>query len=211
MAADRHRGEKSFSPTITNRLNKAHRPQYLLSGLLQCAHYLGPHAIAAKDRYGCTNRQKKLPIEQLGGIVCTNSEIRLKLEERIVAAVPGNLLGADYLEPINRDIAAAATRDREQASAGSGRLRSEIAAIEKNSESSVRRSPIVWWPATRGQNLNRSQAHPLRERRATVAKGTRSISASDRYLERRIGCIGGFGVFFPTASALPRCGPLIRL
>ncbi|WP_064697429.1 hypothetical protein [Rhizobium aegyptiacum] len=94
-----------------------------------------PHEIAARDRYGCTNRQKKLPIEQLGGIVCTNSETRFKLEERIVAAVPDNLLGADHLDPINRHIAAAATRDREQAAAGSGRLRSEIAAIEKKTAS----------------------------------------------------------------------------
>ncbi|MDI7865343.1 recombinase family protein, partial [Rhizobiaceae bacterium n13] len=44
--------EASFSHTTTNRLNRAHRPQYLLSGLLECDHCCGPYAIMAKDRYG---------------------------------------------------------------------------------------------------------------------------------------------------------------
>ncbi|MBW9063075.1 hypothetical protein JNB71_07065 [Rhizobium herbae] len=67
--------EQSFSRTTTNRLNKAHQPQYLLSGVLECAHCFGPYAIMSKNRYGCTNRQKKLPIDHLGGIVCTNSKV----------------------------------------------------------------------------------------------------------------------------------------
>jgi hypothetical protein len=124
--------EKSFSRTTTNRLNKAHRPHYLLSGILERAHCLGPYAIMAKDRYGCTNRQKKLPIEHLGGIVCTNSKTisRFELEERVVAAVPDNLLGTDNPDRINRDIATATTRGQERASVEPGRLRSEITAIE---------------------------------------------------------------------------------
>src|SRR5690606_4457574 len=64
--------EASFSHTTTNRLNRAHRPQYVLSGLLECAHCAGPYAIMAKDRSGCTNRKKKLPIDHLGTIVGTN-------------------------------------------------------------------------------------------------------------------------------------------
>ena len=67
--------EASFSHTTTNRLNRTHRPSYLLSGLLECQHCSGPYAIMAKDRYGCTNSQKKLPIEHLGDIVCPNSKI----------------------------------------------------------------------------------------------------------------------------------------
>ncbi|MDA5630848.1 recombinase family protein [Agrobacterium sp. ST15.16.055] len=35
--------EASFSHTTTNRLNRAHRPQYLLSGLLECDHCCGPY------------------------------------------------------------------------------------------------------------------------------------------------------------------------
>lgn len=92
--------EQSFSRTTTNRLKKGHRSQYLLSGILECAHCFGPYAIMARDRYGCTNRQKKLPIDHLGGIVCTSSKTinRFELEERVVTAVPDNLFVADNLE-----------------------------------------------------------------------------------------------------------------
>ncbi|MBY3102852.1 recombinase family protein [Rhizobium laguerreae] len=124
--------EQSFSRTTTNRLNRGHRPQYLLSGILECAHCYGPYAIMARDRYGCTNRQKKLPIDHLGGIVCTNSKTinRFELEERVVTAVPDNLFGADNLERINRDIKAAVTRGQQHATEAPERLRSEISAIE---------------------------------------------------------------------------------
>ncbi|WP_430246043.1 recombinase family protein [Neorhizobium sp. DAR64861/K0K2] len=124
--------EQSFSHTTTNRLNKAHRPQYLLSGILECAHCFGPYAIMAKDRYGCTNRQKKLPIDHLGGIVCTNSKTisRFELEERVVSAVPDNLLGADNLDRINRNIKAAVERGQQRALVEPEHLRGEIKTIE---------------------------------------------------------------------------------
>lgn len=135
--------EQSFSHTTTNRLNKTHRPQYLLSGIPECAHCFGPYAIMAKDRYGCTNRQKKLPIDHLGGLVCTNSKTisRFELEERIVSALPDNLLGADNLDRINRDIKAAAARGQSQATAEPERLRSEIAQLRQSKKQSARRSP----------------------------------------------------------------------
>ncbi|MDR6758109.1 hypothetical protein J2Y48_003407 [Mycoplana sp. BE70] len=41
--------EQSLSRTTTNHLNRGHRPQYLLSGILECAHCFGPYAIMAKD------------------------------------------------------------------------------------------------------------------------------------------------------------------
>nr|CAD6595430.1 recombinase family protein [Rhizobium sp. Khangiran2] len=48
--------DQAFAKTNTNKLARSHRPQYLLSGRLECGHCLGPYAIMAKDRYGCTNR-----------------------------------------------------------------------------------------------------------------------------------------------------------
>ena len=104
--------EASFSHTTTNRLNRAHRPQYVLSSLLECAHCAGPYAVMAKDRYGCTNRQKKLPIEHLGDIVCTNSKTisRQELEQRVLDAIPDNLLSADKMtsiqDRVNKELAA---------------------------------------------------------------------------------------------------------
>ena len=52
----------------SNRLNATHRPEYLLSQLLECEECGGPYAISGKDRYSCTNRKKRLPIDELGGL-----------------------------------------------------------------------------------------------------------------------------------------------
>ena len=125
--------EKSFSRTATNRLNKAHRPKYLLSGILECAHCFGPYAIMAQNRYGCTNRQKKLPIDHLGGIVCTNRKTisRFELEKRVVEALPDSFFGADNLARINHDIAAAVAKKQKSATAEPDRLLSEMFAIEE--------------------------------------------------------------------------------
>ncbi|WP_281979185.1 zinc ribbon domain-containing protein, partial [Pseudorhizobium flavum] len=123
--------DQAFAKTNTNKLARSHRPQYLLSGRLECGHCLGPYAIMAKDRYGCTNRQKKLPIEHLGGIVCTNSKTisRAELEKRVVAAIPDNLLGADNVERLNREIAASIGQRQIKASAEPARLEAEIKAL----------------------------------------------------------------------------------
>ncbi len=98
--------EASFAHTTNNRLNRTHRPQYLLSGLIECAHCAGPYAIMAKDRYGCTNRQKKLPIDELGGIVCTNARTisRQNLEARVLDAIPSNLLTPERTGSIQDEI-----------------------------------------------------------------------------------------------------------
>ncbi|WP_454852991.1 hypothetical protein [Rhizobium binxianense] len=47
----------NFSRTTTNRLNRTHRPSYLLSGMLECAECGGSYAIMAKERYGCSNQK----------------------------------------------------------------------------------------------------------------------------------------------------------
>ena len=38
-----------------NRLNGAHRPRHLLSGLLECGVCAGPYSMRGQDRYGCSN------------------------------------------------------------------------------------------------------------------------------------------------------------
>lgn len=121
--------EASFSHTTTNRLNRTHRPQYLLSGLLECDHCCGPYAIMAKDRYGCTNRQKKLPIDDLGGIVCTNAKTisRQELEARVLDAIPTNLLTPErttsFQEEINRQVQKAAAASAKTAETTEAKLK----------------------------------------------------------------------------------------
>lgn len=46
---------EEFDRHSTNRLNATHRPEYLLSRMLQCAECGGPYAISGKDRYSGTN------------------------------------------------------------------------------------------------------------------------------------------------------------
>lgn len=41
-----------------NALNRAHRRQFLFSGLLHC-HTCGGYAIIVKDEYGCSNHRRK--------------------------------------------------------------------------------------------------------------------------------------------------------
>ena len=110
---------QAFAKTNTNKLARSHRPQYLLSERLECGHCLGPYAIMAKDRYGCTNRQKKLPIEHLGGIVCTNSKTisraelekqRLALQERLDQLPPGATSSGGIPPVINSSVLQAAIR-----------------------------------------------------------------------------------------------------
>lgn len=116
--------EKLFSRTTTNKLNKSHRPRYLLSGLLECAHCGGPYAIMGKGRYGCTNRQKKLPIDMLGGIVCTNSKtiLRSELEDRVLVAFPESLLSITNMDRLQKDL----DREFKQSHKQSGKQREEL-------------------------------------------------------------------------------------
>ena len=91
-----------FAHTTTNHLNAAHRPSYLLSGILECAECGGPCAIMAKARYGCTNHKKRLPIEGLGGECCQNQKTILKkdIEDRVLASLPVAFLHLGIIEKV---------------------------------------------------------------------------------------------------------------
>ncbi|MXN54358.1 hypothetical protein GR158_24995 [Shinella sp. AETb1-6] len=80
---------ENFSRTTTNRLNRAHRPSYLLSGMLECAECGDSYAIMAKERYGCSNHKNKLPIDGLDGAYCSNKKtiLRKNLEDRVLSCL----------------------------------------------------------------------------------------------------------------------------
>lgn len=63
-----------YENATSNRLTATRRPEYLLSRMLECAECGGPYAISGKERYSCTNRKKRLPIDELGGACCGNSK-----------------------------------------------------------------------------------------------------------------------------------------
>ncbi|MBY5436976.1 recombinase family protein [Rhizobium leguminosarum] len=93
-----------YQSAKTNRLNATQRPEYLLSRMLECAECGGPYAISGKDRYSCTNRKKRLPIEALDGACCSNSKTitRHELEERVLNCIPVAFYSMEIFDRISQ-------------------------------------------------------------------------------------------------------------
>ena len=87
-----------------NRLRRAQRPRYLLSGLLFCRCCGGPVALRGQDRYACSNH--------VNSGTCTNTRTikRERLEVRVLDGLKDRLLAPDvaaeamraYTEEMNR-------------------------------------------------------------------------------------------------------------
>ncbi len=111
---------ENFSRTMTNRLNRTHRPSYLLSGMLECAECGGSYAIMAKDRYGCTNHKNKLPINGLDGACCSNQKtiLRKNLEDRVLSCLPAAFFGMGVFDDVagqaRRNIARSARNEPDE-------------------------------------------------------------------------------------------------
>lgn len=88
-----------------------HRPEYLLSHLLECAECGGPYAISGKDRYSCTNRKKRLPIDELGGACCGNSKTitRQEVEARVLDCLPVAFFSIGAFETMSANVIAEET------------------------------------------------------------------------------------------------------
>ncbi len=115
----------------TNRLNRAHRPRHLLSGLLECSVCGGPYAMRGQDRYGCSSHIMTGSCSNGRGIR------RIILEERVLAGLKDRLMAPEaaaeamkaYAEETNR-----INRDRRAAGANDRR---ELADIEKKTASII--------------------------------------------------------------------------
>ncbi|MGO8395746.1 zinc ribbon domain-containing protein [Rhizobium ruizarguesonis] len=72
--------------------------------MLECAECGGPYAISGKDRYSCTNRKKRLPIEALDGACCSNSKTitRHELEERVLNCIPVAFYSMEIFDRISQ-------------------------------------------------------------------------------------------------------------
>ncbi len=86
----------------TNRLNEAHRPRFLLSGLLQCGCCGGGYTIIAQDRYGCATRKQKGTCDN--GMTISRQEI----EARVLTGLKERLLEpslvAEFVKGIQEEL-----------------------------------------------------------------------------------------------------------
>ncbi|MDW9709549.1 recombinase family protein [Sinorhizobium meliloti] len=129
---------EDYDASPNNRLNATHRPEYLLSRMLECAECGGPYAISGKDRYSCTNRKKRLPIDELGGECCSNSKTitRQELEERVLNCIPVAFYSIDIFDRISQKMIAYEVTRLKSVPSRKDQVAAELAKI-KSAQSSL--------------------------------------------------------------------------
>ncbi|MBO9194851.1 recombinase family protein [Rhizobium sp. 16-449-1b] len=116
----------------SNRLNATHRPEYLLSGLLECEECGGPYAISGKDRYSCTNRKKGFSIDELGGKCCGNSKTitRQELESRVLDCMPVAFFATGIFDTLSAQIIAFETAKLKRLPAERDQMKRKLTELE---------------------------------------------------------------------------------
>jgi hypothetical protein len=115
-----------------NRLNAAHRPRFLLSGLLQCGCCGGGYTIVAKDRYGCATRRQK------GLCGNTRTITRGELEARVLAGLKDRLLAPDLVKEFVQEFNAEIERHRAAAKVRCLAQARSLAEIERKIGSMIK-------------------------------------------------------------------------
>ena len=108
-----------------NRLNGAHRPRHLLSGLLECGVCGGPYSMRGQDRYGCSNH--------IMTGTCSNGRgiRRSVIEERVLAGLKDRLMAPEAAAEAMRAYAEETNRINRERRASGASERKELAGIEK--------------------------------------------------------------------------------
>lgn len=106
-------------------MNRAHRKQYVLSGLLVCACCEKPYAIMGKDRYGCSTRKNKG--------TCDNKQTirRQDIESRVLAGIKDELFAPALVERFVDRARTAWETTRRQGAKEAGKLRRDLVACER--------------------------------------------------------------------------------
>ena len=118
-----------------NRLNGAHRPRHLLSGLLECGVCGGPYSMRGQDRYGCSSHVMTGTCSNGRGIRRTVIEERVLsgLKDRLMApeaAAEAMRAWAEETNRINRERRASGTSDRKELAGVERKIAAMIAVIE---------------------------------------------------------------------------------
>ncbi len=109
----------------TNRLNGAHRPRHLLSGLLECGVCGGPYSMRGQDRYGCSNHI-------MTGTCSNGRGIRRPIiEERVLSGLKDRLMAPEAAAEAMRAWAEETNRINRERRASGASDRKELADVEK--------------------------------------------------------------------------------
>lgn len=111
-----------------NPLNRAHRRQFLLSGLLKCGVCGGGYTIAAQDRYGCATRRSKG--------TCSNARTitRQEIEARIFDGLKQRLLTPELVETFTRAFHEEINRLQAEQSGKAAAEQAELAKVTRELE-----------------------------------------------------------------------------
>jgi DNA invertase Pin-like site-specific DNA recombinase len=135
-----------------NPLNRAHRRQFLLSGLLVCGRCGGSYTIIGKDVYGCATRRSKG--------TCANSAIlhRQEIEARVLSGLKDKLLAPELVEAFVREFQQEVNRAAREAQADVMQSRERLTAVTKKLDGIVRAIEDGGYSATLNTRLRDLEA-----------------------------------------------------
>jgi hypothetical protein len=112
-------------------LNRAHRREFLLSGLLICGCCSGGYTIIGKDRYGCATRRSRG--------TCDNGTTisRQRIEARVLGALKGHLLTPERVEEYIRAFGQAWAELEREASGRQTSLERALTEVERGLQGMV--------------------------------------------------------------------------
>jgi site-specific DNA recombinase len=135
-----------------NALNRVHRGEFLLSGLLTCGCCGGPYTIIGKDRLGCATRR--------GKGTCTNGVtiVRQRIEARVLGALKARMLTPALVEEFVRSFAEELAALQRDAASRRARIDHDLAAVERRLEGVLRAIENGAWNDTLRARLNELEA-----------------------------------------------------
>ncbi len=115
-----------------NALNRAHRRQFLLSGLLSCGECGSSYTIVGKDRYGCATHRSKGTCSNNRGIK------RQDIEHRVLAGLKDKLMAPELVAEFVAEFQREMNRMGREAEQRLAEHRRELNAIERKIEAVLR-------------------------------------------------------------------------
>ena len=138
-----------------NALNRAHRHNFLLSGLLTCGCCGGTYTIMGKDRYGCATHRSK------GTCDNTRTILRQRVERRVLAGLKDRLLAPDLVAEFVRAFAEEMAAAHRRAVGMRSQLDAQLADVERRLEGVLRAIENGAWSEALRKRLSEIEARKV--------------------------------------------------